>query len=76
MASSADPGLRYFYSPVLDPAVDEGATGELSHCWCVEFCEYCEDGNFIQFNMKVAEVLHRTLDTDLVWFFFRIVWQN
>ncbi len=73
MASLADPRLRNFYSPVLDPAVDEGATGELSHCWCAEFCEYCEDDNFIQFDMEVAEILHRTLDTNLFWFFFRIV---
>ena len=76
MAISADLQRRNLYSPVFDPAVDEGATGELSHCWCVEFCEYCKDDNFIQFDMEVAEVLHRTLDTDLVWFFFRIVWQN
>ena len=75
MAVLAEPRLRNLNSPVFDPTVDEGATGEFSHRWCVEFCEYCENDNFIQFDMEVTEVLHRTLDTDLVWFFFRVVWQ-
>ena len=73
MASSTDPGLWNVDSPIIDPAVDERAPGKLSHCWCVKFCEYCENDNFIELNVQIAEILHRTLDTDLVWFFFGVV---
>ena len=27
------------YLPIFGPAIDEAIAGELSHCWCLEFCE-------------------------------------